>query len=485
MTEAAPVLVWFRQDLRVSDHVALSRAVATGRPVIPVFIHSPEEEAPWNPGGASRWWLHHALIALDNELRTRGSRLIVRRGPPDRVLEQLLSETGAETVFWSRRYEPVAILRDSAIKTALKARGVHAESFGGALLREPWDVANKSHRPFRMFTPYWRHCLELDPVDVPLPTPTAIRAPKNWPDSVAVEQLELLPRIPWDASFAGEWTPTPAGARRELERFLPGPIAIYSDDRDRPDHCGTSRLSPWLHFGQISPREVWTTVSSECQRAYGPRGFSVAAPFLRQLIWREFAWHLLYHYPHTAEEPLKPEFGRFPWRNDPAGLKRWQRGETGYPIVDAGMRQLWTTGWMHNRVRMIVGSFLVKDLLISWREGADWFWDTLVDADLANNTLGWQWIGGCGADAAPYFRIFNPVLQSEKFDPEGAYIRRWCPELAKLPTSAIHAPWEADAGTLAAAGVHLGKSWPQPIIDHHEARDRALAALKAISVIAR
>ena len=465
MTDIRPVLLWFRQDLRLSDHAALTDAVATGRPVIPVYIHSPEEEDRWKPGGASRWWLHHALAALDGELRARGSRLIVRDGPTDRALEQLLSETGADTVVWSRRYEPTVIRRDSGIKSALTSNGIHAESFAGALLREPWGVKNKSGRPFRVFTPFWRHCLELNPVAAPLPAPATIRSPEVWPETIPLERLGLLPGRPWAAAFSDEWTPTPAGARLELERFQREGLASYSDERDRPDHRGTSRLSPWLHFGQISPREVWAFVADESRRQHGPRGFSASAPFLRQLIWREFAYHLLYHFPNTPTSPLRPEYDRFPWRNNPADLRRWQRGETGYPIVDAGMRQLWTTGWMHNRVRMIVGSFLVKDLLLSWQEGADWFWDTLVDADLANNTLGWQWIGGCGADAAPYFRIFNPVLQSEKFDPEGAYIRRWCPELARLPNSAIHAPWQADAGTLAAAGVRLGQTWPRPIVE--------------------
>jgi deoxyribodipyrimidine photo-lyase len=484
MSAPAPVLVWFRQDLRLSDQPALVHAVESGRPVVPVFIDAPEEEGRWQPGSASRWWLHHALVALDGELRAKGSRLIIRRGPTDRALERLLEETGAESVVWNRRYEPAAIRRDTALKSGLRSRGINVESFNAALLREPHEVSNKAGGPFKVFTPFWRHCLAMGAVTPPLPVPRSIPAPPQWPDSLTVDSLGLLPRIPWDVGFTREWTPTPTGAWEELKAFLPQRMPVYNVDRDRPDHRGTSRLSPYLHFGQISPREIWAFVSDAARQAHGPRADAVAGPYLRQLVWREFAHHLLFHFPDTPEQPLKREFARFPWKQDEQLLRRWQRGETGYPIVDAGMRELWTTGWMHNRVRMIVGSFLVKDLLLSWTDGAAWFWDTLVDADLANNTLGWQWIGGCGADAAPYFRIFNPVLQSEKFDPEGAYIRKWCPELKGLPSTAIHAPWEADAGTLALAGVRLGATYPHPIVDHKAARNEALTALKTISASA-
>jgi deoxyribodipyrimidine photo-lyase len=477
----APVLVWYRQDLRMTDQPALFQAAATGRPVIPVYIHAPEEDATWSPGAASRWWLHRALESLDGELRESQSRLIIRRGPTDRTLEALLRETGADTVYWTRRYEPTAIRRDSALKTALRAQGVTVESFNGQLLREPQEIANKAGGPFKVFTPFWRHYQSLGEPTCPLPRPSRLSAPSTWPEGLSVDELKLNPRIAWDAGFHAEWSATPQGAAAELLQFLPERMARYNQDRDFPAEKGTSRLSPFLHFGQISPREIWRTASEQVVGRKGSGDAENASPFLRQLVWREFAHHLLYHFPHTPEEPLKPEFARFPWVNDADRLSAWQRGQTGYPIVDAGMRQLWATGWMHNRVRMIVGSFLVKDLLLSWTHGAAWFWDTLVDADLANNTLGWQWIGGCGADAAPYFRIFNPVLQSEKFDPDGTYIRRWVPELAGLRGKALHAPWEADRASLKAAGVILGGNYPEPIVDHKEARDLALEALKSIS----
>ena len=430
-----PILVWFRRDLRLADHAALHEACACGRPVVPVFIWAPDEEQPWAPGAASRWWLHHALAALDADLRARGAALIVRRGPTLAALRALMRETGATEVWWSRLYEPHLAARDAAIAKALPAR-----TFAGHLLFEPDDVLTQTGRPYQVFTPYYRSCLERGAPGRPLPAPARIPMAGN-PASEKFQSLELLPAIDWAAGFRAAWTPGEAGARARLRGFEAAPYAV---ERDRPDHEGTSRLSPHLHFGEISPRQVW--------HALAPLG-SGAAPYLRQLVWREFAHHLLHHFPHTAEQPLRPEFARFPWRRDAAGLRRWQKGRTGFPIVDAGMRELWRTGWMHNRVRMIAASFLVKDLLIHWSEGARWFWDTLVDADLANNTLGWQWTAGCGADAAPYFRIFNPDLQAARFDPDGAYRKRWA----------------ADAPALA-------------MVDHGDARDRALEAYNAMKM---
>jgi deoxyribodipyrimidine photo-lyase len=467
-----PTLVWFRHDLRLADNPALSHACATGGPVIPVFIWSPEEEGNWPPGAATRWWLHQSLFALTSDLEDRRSRLIVRRGPALETLRELARETGAKSVVWNRRYEPASIARDTTIKSALKSDGLAAESFSASLLFEPTDIRNKAGTPFKVFTPFWKHCLSLGTPAPPQPAPARIAAPGLWPSSLELAELSLLPTVPWDTGLRGRWTPGERGAVAVLEDFLLERMTEYSDERDRPDRPGTSGLSPHLHFGEISPRQIW----AQCN-AQG----AAAGPYLRQLVWREFAHHLLYHFPDTPTAPLRPEFEHFPWVDDPAGLRAWQRGLTGYPIVDAGMRQLWHTGWMHNRVRMIVGSFLVKDLLVSWRRGAEWFWDTLVDANLANNTLGWQWIGGCGADAAPYFRIFNPVLQGEKFDPKGEYVRRWCPELSRLPTSLIHQPWTASPSELRAARVRLGESYPAPIVDHKEARDRALVALATMS----
>lgn len=470
-------LVWFRNDLRIEDQPALSNGVARGGPVIPVFIWSPEEEGAWSPGNATKCWLHQSLEQLDADLRAHGSRLILRRGPALETLQSLIRECGASTVLWNRRYEPAAIARDATIKTALRAAGVVAESFNSNLLFEPWTIQTAAGTPFKVFTPFWRKCLSQAPPADPMPAPNGWTSPQTWPKSLKLSELNLEPRIRWDTGIRSTWVPGERGAAAELNRFLPKGVAAYHEDRDRPDHNGTSRLSPYLHFGEISPRMVWHSVLQSMRRRLGPTGEEAAEPFLRQLIWREFAHHLLYHFPQTPNEPLRAEFANFPWENDTATLAAWQKGQTGYPYIDAGMRQLWATGWMHNRVRMAVASFLVKDLLVPWQEGARWFWDTLVDADLANNTLGWQWTAGCGADAAPYFRVFNPVGQGARFDPEGNYVRRWVPELARLPPESIHEPWKASPATLKAAGVKMGVNYPEPIVDHAEARLRALGAL--------
>jgi deoxyribodipyrimidine photo-lyase len=344
------------------------------------------------------------------------------------------------------------------------------------LLHEPWTIQNQSRKPFQVFTPFWKHCLtKPDPAE-PLPAPRKITAPGQWSKSLPIEALELEPRIKWAEGMRAAWQPGEAGARGQLERFLSSAFENYSNGRNRPDLVGTSRLSPHLHFGEISPRQIWHGVRRMAEK----RGLSVVqwrnSQFLAEVGWREFAHHLLYHFPHTPAEPLRVGFKKFPWRRDASLLKAWQQGRTGYPIVDAGMRELWTTGWMHNRVRMIVASFLVKDLLLSWQEGAAWFWDTLVDADLAQNTLGWQWAAGCGADAAPYFRVFNPVSQGEKFDPQGDYVRKWCPELAKLSNTWLHQPWKAPDEVLAHCAIDPGRTYPKPIVCHAIAREVALEA---------
>lgn len=443
---AAPTLVWFRQDLRLADNPALAAAVERHSPVIPLFIWAPEEEGDLPPGAASRWWLHQSLARLSGELERRGSRLIVRRGPTADALSALVAETGASAVFWNRRYEPAAVARDSEVKSKLRAAGVIAESFNGSLLAEPWTIRNSSGQPFRVFTSFWRACLAKPLAPTSQDAPEHMSSPGQWPHSLDLAELSLEPAVDWAAGFREVWQPGEAGARTELRRFLREALPEYPVDRDRPGLTGTSRLSPHLHFGEISPGEVQRAILGVANddRAAGEA-------YLRQLGWREFAYHVLYHNPESPRLPLRPEFAEFPWRTDASEFRAWTRGKTGYPLVDAGMRELWHTGWMHNRVRMVAASFLVKHLLLDWREGAAWFWDTLVDADLANNTLGWQWVAGCGADAAPYFRIFNPALQAEKFDPEGGYIRRWAPN-----------------GFV-------------PIIEHKEARERALAALASIS----
>ncbi len=471
-------IVWLRQDLRVADHPALVAAMARGGPVIPVFIWSPEDEGDWPAGAATRWWLHFSLTELAQGLKALGSQLVVRQGKSLSVLRDLIAETGASAIFWNRRYEPAAIRHDTAVKAELKKDGILAESYNGSLLYEPWEIKSKTGGPYKVFTPYSKACLAYAEPERPLAVPTRITPPGEWPRSLEVDDLKLLPVIPWDAGFKKAWQPGYQHAEKQLAKFLPAGVAEYPEERNRPDHQGTSRLSPALHFGELSPRQVWHAVCQKLGEA--PATPHVGEPYLRQILWREFAHHLLYHFPHTPTEPLREEFSRFPWLKSKTHLRAWQRGETGYPIVDAGMRELWSTGWMHNRVRMIVASFLVKDLLIPWQAGAEWFWDTLVDADLANNTLGWQWTAGCGADAAPYFRIFNPVSQGEKFDPEGVYVRRWVPELADLSTEYLHQPWSAPPMMLRDAEVKLGKTYPKPIVDHGEARHAALEALSQI-----
>jgi deoxyribodipyrimidine photo-lyase len=480
-------LVWFRIDLRLADNPALQAAIQRGGAVVPVFIHAPEEETPWSPGGASLWWQHQSLKSLDASLRAIGSRLVIRRGPTLATLREFQRETGATAVFWNRRYEPALITRDKVVKESLRADGIEAESFNAALLHEPWTIQNQSGKPFQVFTPFWKHCLtKSDPAE-PLAAPRKLNPPAKWPKSLELDTLELEPRIKWAQGMRAAWQPGEAGAREQLERFLKSAFANYTNDRNRPDLTGTSRLSPHLHFGEISPRQIWHAVAADVRRRTSSEkddrlltpaatGGWRSSQFLAEIGWREFAHHLLYHFPHTPTEPLRADFMKFPWRKDSKFLKAWQKGQTGYPIVDAGMRELWTTGWMHNRVRMIVASFLVKDLLLSWKEGARWFWDTLVDADLAQNTSGWQWTAGCGADAAPYFRVFNPMSQGEKFDPHGDYVRKWCPELATLPNEWLHQPWHAPPAVLATSGVELGRDYPEPIVSHAIAREVALEA---------
>lgn len=479
----APVLVWFRKDLRLADNAALAAALARGGPVVPVFVYDEAGEGEWPLGGASKWWLHHSLVALETALRGRGSRLIVARGDSLAELRRLVVATGAAAVYWNRRYEPSVRVRDAAIKSALAADGLEAKSFNSALLFEPHTIKNKQGGPFQVFTPYWRHCTALGFPEPVKSEEGELSSPTRWPESVEVEALGLLPTIPWDAGFPAMWTPGEAGAQARLKRFLKDDVVhCYDEQRNLPDIDGTSGLSPHLHWGEIGPRQIVEAVRALGKKAGLDPASNGARVYTTEIGWREFAYHLLFHFEHTPTKPLRADFEKFPWAEDADGakLRAWQRGQTGYPIVDAGMRQLWATGWMHNRVRMIVASFLVKHLRLPWQHGAAWFWDTLVDADLASNTLGWQWSAGCGADAAPYFRIFAPVTQGERFDGAGRYVRRWVPELAKVPDKFIHAPWTAPANVLDYAKVELGGNYPAPIVDHAEARAEALAAFKAL-----
>jgi deoxyribodipyrimidine photo-lyase len=473
-------LVWFRQDLRLADNPALTAALKLGGPVVPVFILAGAEEGEWRPGAASRWWLHHSLSRLDEDLRRLSSRLIFRSATDSlAALLELAQECDAQEVLWNRRYEPASVARDRRIKTALRAAGLRATSFNGALLHEPWEIKNKTGNPFQVFTPFWRHCVASGEPDPPLPQPQHLPSPQHWPQSLDIARLDLLPRRDWAAGMRARWTPGSAAAHASLETFLCNTWGEYKTLRDRPDLAGTSRLSPHLHFGEISPREIWHSVRNFATQK-GPQSNWRDSQFLTELGWREFAYHLLYHFPQAPEQPLNTRFARFPWNSNPAALSAWQHGRTGYPIVDAGMRQLWQTGWMHNRVRMIAASFLIKDLLLPWQDGARWFWDTLVDADLANNSLGWQWVAGCGADAAPYFRVFNPLTQATRFDPEGTYVREWVPELALCPREWIHQPWAAPPEVLRDAGVRLGSNYPQRLVDHDLARLEALKALATL-----
>ena len=464
-------IVWFRLDLLLADQPALAAALARGDALLPVFILSPEEEAEWPPGAASNWWLHHSLAALDASLRERGSRLILRRGPSCGTLLELAQETGANAIYWSRRYEPAVVARDTQIKAALRAAGLAASSFNGNLLVEPWEIHNQSGRPFQVFTPFWKQVLRSSVPTAPLATPVLLPTPATWPSSDELTNLGLLPRSAWHSQMARTWQPGEAGAARQLTEFTGSALHDYAAGRDLPARPGTSRLSPHLHFGELSPRQIWHAVAAAARA----RGIAAdvwrGSQYLAELGWREFGHHLLHHFPRTPLEPLRSEFTRFPWRECPQQLQAWQTGRTGVPLVDAGMRELWATGWMHNRVRMVVASFLVKNLRLPWQSGARWFWDTLVDADLASNTLGWQWCAGCGADAAPYFRVFNPVTQGERFDPLGAYVRRWVPELANVDNKFIHAPWLLSQPP---------PRYPSPIVDLKTSREAALLAWKGM-----
>ena len=479
--DARPVLVWFRDDLRLGDHPALGHAAASGRPIVAVHVLDEVSPGVRALGGASRWWLHRSLAALAADLSGYGVRLILRRGPAGEVIPGLAAEIDAAEVVWNRRYLPAMVAIDAELKHRLRAEGRAATSFQASLLHEPPAIRTGAGGPFRVFTPFWRACRAGPRPRPALPRPMALRAFAPAPMGLALEVLELLPRAPnWAGGLDATWTPGEAGAEARLTRFLDAGLASYAAERDRPDRDVGSHLSPHLRFGEISPFRVVEAV--EARIAADPRFAASGEKFVSEVGWREFAHHLAFHFGDLSTRNFQPRFDAFPWRRDDALLAAWTQGRTGYPLVDAGMRELWATGTMHNRVRMVVASFLVKHGLVDWREGERWFFDTLVDACPAVNPASWQWAAGSGADAAPYFRIFNPVSQGTKFDPTGAYVRRWVPELARLPASAVQAPWAAPRAVLDGAGVVLGRSYPLPIVDHATARARALAAFAATAV---
>lgn len=457
-------LVLFRQDLRIHDNPALYQAVKAHPKIIPLYILD-QSDSHWEMGAASRWWLHHSLKALESEFAEKGVKFYVLNGPTEKILVDLVKKHNCQALYSNALYEPTLKKKDKDLFSQLEKLGCSVHVSDASTLFVPGTVVNPKGGVYQVFTPFWKTCLKEPAPRAPFPAPKNMKGESLSISSERIDALKLLPQVHWDKGF--HWHPGEKGAKQRLEHFIAHGLKDYATLRDYPAVDGVSRLSPHLHFGEISPFQIWEKVSKE------PHSIGRDV-FLKELGWREFAYNLLFAFPKTPEHALREKFEDFPWKRNAKLLTVWQKGMTGYPIVDAGMRQLWKTGWMHNRVRMIVGSFLVKDLMIPWQEGAKWFWDTLVDADLASNTLGWQWIAGCGADAAPYFRVFNPILQGEKFDADGDYVREFVPELSKMPREWIHKPWKAPGDVLQKAGVSLGKDYPHPIVEHAEAKDRAL-----------
>ncbi|MDI7865070.1 DNA photolyase family protein [Rhizobiaceae bacterium n13] len=476
-TAAAPIIVWFRKDLRLDDNLALKAAADSGRRVISLYIREPPAPGNGSLGPAQDWWLHHSLVSLQRSLGNLGAELVFRRGSADTVLDEIVRETGAGSIYWNRRHDPGGIALDTVIKRDLKSRGLMVVSFPGQLLHDPMKLVTGAGGPYRVYTPFWRALERMGDPPSTVEAPRRILAPEANPRSERLADWGLLPTAPdWAREFPEIWTPGEAGAATKLEAFIESAIGGYREGRDFPARPSTSLLSPHLALGEISPARIWHATAGLA----GHIATDDVVHFRKELAWREFCYHLLFHFPALPENNWNDRFDAFPWENDDDLFDRWTKGMTGYPMVDAGMRQLWRHGWMHNRVRMIVASFLVKHLMIDWRRGEKWFRQTLVDADPASNAANWQWVAGSGADASPFFRIFNPVLQSEKFDPEGRYIRRFVPELSRLDNRYIHRPFAAPTAALEHAGIALGKDYPCPIVDHGVARARALTAYKSI-----
>jgi deoxyribodipyrimidine photo-lyase len=475
MSDSGPTIVWFRADLRVADNPALFEASRGDRPAIGLYIFDDKTPGEWGIGGAAKWWLHHSLVALEQSLAKIGGALVLRQGNAADVLAEVVRETNAGKVYWNRCYEPFTIKRDKGIKETLLDQGIEAKSFNGSLLFEPWTIETKAGGFYKVYTRFWLTCRDKGTPAPPLDAPTHLEKFEGDVKSDMLDDWELLPTSPdWAEGLRDRWAPGEADAMERLDTFLDTGAEDYDNLRNFPAIPATSNISPHLHIGDISPRQIWKITVDRL-------GWTKETEkFLKEIVWREFAYHVFYYLPEIPEEPMHNRFDAFPWREDTAALLVWQTGQTGYPMVDAGMRELWQTGHMHNRVRMITASFLVKHLLLPWQQGEAWFWDTLVDADLAVNAFSWQWVAGCGADAAPYFRIFNPITQGQKFDPDGTYIRTYVPEIADLPDKYLHTPWAAPDDVLHDAGVKLDETYPRPIIDHKMARERALEAFKSL-----
>lgn len=474
MTRPSPAIVWFRDDLRIADNPALCFAAESGRPIVPLFVHDEQSAGLRAPGAAQSWMLHGALEALAQSLGERGAPLVIRRGAAASSIDAIVQDTGAGAVFWNRRQGGGEIAIDATIKADLRARGIEARSFQANWLHEPSRLLTRGGGPYRVFTPFWRALQQNLEPRPPLPAPKQLRGIGAL-EGTRLRDLGLLPAGPdWAGGLRETWTPAETGAQRALATFLDDGLHGYGEGRDFPAGSNVSRLSPYLRFGMISPFQVWHALETSDANA------TDIGKFRAELAWREFCHHLLLHFPDLARENFNSGFDAFAWTKESPHLAAWKQGRTGYPLIDAGMRELWQTGTMHNRVRMVTASFLVKHLLVDWRVGEAWFWDTLVDGDPASNPANWQWVAGCGADAAPYFRIFNPVLQGRKFDPDGGYVRRYVPEIAALPDRHVHAPWLAPQTVLDSARIRLGETYPFPVVDHSAARKAALDAFAAI-----
>lgn len=459
-------IFWFRQDLRLADNPGLFEAVKNGS-VLPIYIF--DDNDPFKMGAASQWWLHYSLKSLNQSL---DGQLNFYVGNALEVISKLIHKQKIQAVYWNRCYEPQRIEQDNSIEHQLKQDNIACEIFQSSLLWEPKEVLKSDGKPYKVFTPFYRHALSTPFSRDLFPAPKKVTFAKDPNNITTLDALKLLPCHPWQHSLEEACDVGEQAAQKKLHQFLKDGLLGYQKNRDYPARPNLSRLSPHLHFGEISPHQIWHALEAK-----GINKLKKDADyFLRELTWREFSYSLLIHFPELPWKNFQPKFDRFPWKKNQTFLTAWQHGKTGYPIVDAGMRELWQTGTMHNRVRMITASFLVKNLLIHWHEGAAWFWDCLVDADLANNSVNWQWVAGSGVDAAPYFRIFNPVLQGEKFDPQGEYTCHFVPELKAMPKKFLFKPWEASETILENAGVTLGKNYPHPIVNLQESRDRALDA---------